>query len=595
MIYQKRIEQFSSEIKSAEKTYNRISLMRLFASIAAASGLVLNFYFDAAVFGNIVFSAGLFIFIALVILHIRVIERKQYLQRMLLINKDSYARTTGEWIEFPDAGEEYSDLDHPYSRDLDVFGKASLFQLINATNTPHGRMLLAATLKKPYKPHREIIRMQDAVTELAEKIEWRQRFQAEGMRFDNKNSSSLPDFSREDAVFSSKKMIYLIRALPMVLAGTITASVLISSFPAVIPAALVILQMFIIAVTFRKTNAAVRHLLKFREMIKVYNGLIRLIEQEQFSSEYITDLKNRLLNKNNKTASSAIQRLETLTDLISIRASIIHFPVNILTMIDLQCIISFGKWYDESGILFGRWIDAVAHMETAASLSLLKYDNPHWCMPVINDATDGYVIAASAIAHPLIVSDSSVANDFVSDKKGRINIITGSNMSGKSTFLRTVALNLVLAYAGAPVCARKMECSIMKIYTSMRIIDNIGKHVSSFYAELLRIKMIIDESKNKEKIFFALDELFRGTNSRDRILGARAVIKNLSSENVAGMISTHDLELTELAKDDTADIKNYHFRETYEHDGILFDYKIYDGVSTTSDAVYLMKKAGINI
>jgi DNA mismatch repair ATPase MutS len=296
-----------------------------------------------------------------------------------------------------------------------------------------------------------------------------------------------------------------------------------------------------------------------------------------------------------KTASAEIQRLETLTDIVSMRASIIHFPVNLLTMIDIQCAISFEKWCHESGVFFEQWVEAIAKMETVSSLSLLLYDNPGWCMPVINDTENSFVISTSGAAHPLIPAESSVANDFVSDRKGRINVITGSNMSGKSTFLRTIALNLVLAYAGAPVCARQMECSLMKIYTSMRIIDNLGKHVSSFYAELLRIRMIIDESKYKEKIFFALDELFRGTNSRDRILGARAVIKSLGRENVAGMISTHDLELTELAQDGSADIVNYHFRETYENDGILFDYKIYDGVSTTSDAVYLMKKAGIPV
>lgn len=597
MAYLERIKKYSAGIETASRKYNRLSTLRLLSFLAGVSGLVFVFYFGISAYGWTLFSAGLLLFIVFVIMHIRIAEKKQYLQRMLSINEQSQKRTEGTWTEFPDTGEEYINPNHPYSRDLDIFGKDSLFQLINVTNTPHGREKLKTTLENPYQSADDTVRRQQAVTELAEKLDWRQRFQAEGMKFSGgqKELSVLNDLAGSEKPFISKKMTYLVRVSPAILMITAAVSMFTNFFPGSVPAVLAIVHLFLIGRYARKTKTVVRKLMSAHDSIKIFRGLIGMIEKEHFASTYLAGLQKELLNDKGISASAGIKRLETLTDIVGMRASFLHFPINIITLLDLQCIISYENWRRENGAYAGKWIDAVAKMETVSSLCLLRYDHPEWCMPDINNKEDSFTVSVKDAAHPLIREHDAIGNDYLSDKKGCISIITGSNMSGKSTFLRTIALNLVLAYAGAPVCAKRMECSRMKIYTSMRITDNLGKHESSFYAELLRIKMIIDESNRKERIFFALDELFRGTNSRDRILGARAVIQNLSSENVTGMISTHDLELTELSKDGSADIVNYHFRETYDNAEILFDYKIYEGVSQTSDAVFLMKKAGIRI
>lgn len=201
---------------------------------------------------------------------------------------------------------------------------------------------------------------------------------------------------------------------------------------------------------------------------------------------------------------------------------------------------------------------------------------------------------AKSMAHPLL-GDRAVCNDLTLKKPSNIVLITGSNMSGKSTLLRTAGVNLVLAYAGAPVRAKKFSCSIMNIYTCMRISDNLEENISSFYGEILRIKGIVEACGRGEQVFFLLDEIFKGTNSIDRHLGAKILIKNLENGKTCGMVSTHDLELAEMEEESGGKIKNYHFKEYYEDGKIKFDYKLRTGVSTTRNALYLMKMAGIDI
>jgi hypothetical protein len=294
MIYQNRIEQFNSEIKTAEKKYNQISIMRLLAFAAAAFGIVFVFYFEKIMSGWIITMTGLFVFIILVIIHNRVAERKRYVQLLCSINMDSLARKTGEWINFPDTGEEFTDLDHPYTRDLDIFGNGSLFQLINVTNTSRGRALLKSTLEKPYQPAEKINQMQDAVSELAGKLDWRQRFQAEGVRYSKIKYNSVfhADVIMQEREFNNKIKVSLIRISPVLLAGLIAAAGLLDSFPSAIPAFLAFLQMLAIRIYSKKTNIIIKRLLKCRDMIKSYRGLIQLVEWEEFSSLYLAGVRN---------------------------------------------------------------------------------------------------------------------------------------------------------------------------------------------------------------------------------------------------------------------------------------------------------------
>ena len=268
-----------------------------------------------------------------------------------------------------------------------------------------------------------------------------------------------------------------------------------------------------------------------------------------------------------------------------------YIPINILTLWDYQCLINLQRFKKASGASLKSWLEVIGEMEALNSLSTIAYEHSDWAMPKFQDGSP--IFKAKSLGHPLLGA-SRVYNDIHIEKSQNVLLITGSNMSGKSTLLRTTGINLVLAYAGAPVCAESFYCSIMDIYTCMRTSDNLEKNISSFYAELLRIKKLVTATENKTPIFFLLDEIFKGTNSIDRHTGAKVLVSKLSNENALGFVSTHDLELGEI-ENTNKKVKNYHLKEYYKDDKLYFDYKLRTGVSTTRNALYLMKMAGLEI
>ncbi|MGI6357904.1 MAG: MutS family DNA mismatch repair protein [Bacillota bacterium] len=274
------------------------------------------------------------------------------------------------------------------------------------------------------------------------------------------------------------------------------------------------------------------------------------------------------------------------------------FLVNVLTLWDYQCLFALEDWRQESGQRLRTWLQVLAEVEALSSLANIRFEHPEWAMPQIisergQPAAGSDVLHAENMGHPLL--QQPVTNHFSLGSSAQIALITGSNMSGKSTFLRTVGCNLVLAYAGAPVCASGFRCSLFHLWTCMRVSDNLEQSISSFYAEVLRIKRIAAAAKNQQQVFFLLDEIFKGTNSQDRHIGARALISQLQRDGAYGLVSTHDLELGDLQAASNGKITNYHFREYYENSQIRFDYRLRAGISTTRNALYLIRMAGIEL
>jgi DNA mismatch repair ATPase MutS len=313
--------------------------------------------------------------------------------------------------------------------------------------------------------------------------------------------------------------------------------------------------------------------------------MVTLIEQEEFNSRHLQDLKRRLINDQGQTAGEQISKLVKISEAIANRYNQLYIFFNIFLLLDYQFMFALERWKEQSGKNLHIWLNIIAEFEALSSLAVLQHDFPEWTTPELFE--DGTIFNASEMGHPLLMN-SGVPNNLKFEDPKNILLITGSNMSGKSTLLRTVGINLVLAYAGGNVCAKTFKCSFMDIYTCMRVSDNLEKNISSFYAELLRIKMIIKAVEEGKIIFFLLDEIFKGNNSIDRHTGARMLIKKLSKANLLGLVSTHDLELGGL-EEENHKIKNYHFQEYYENDKICFDYKLSPGVSQTRNAVFLMK------
>jgi DNA mismatch repair ATPase MutS len=325
--------------------------------------------------------------------------------------------------------------------------------------------------------------------------------------------------------------------------------------------------------------------------VKAYSNILTLIENEKFESSYLNKLKEKLKDNSGILCKDEMKKLSNLLEWVGDSAGNAYFFIlNVIVFADVFILFNLNKWRKVNGSKIENWLEVMGEFDALASISNLSFDHEDWCFAEITDESG---VVGKEISHPLIGS-RAVANNYELRKPKQITLITGSNMSGKSTFLRTIGINIILSYIGAPCSAKSFKCSIMNIYTCMRTKDNLEESISSFYAEILRIKLIIEACKRGEKLFFLLDEIFKGTNSKDRHTGATVLVKQLADNGAIGLLSTHDLELCDL-EEEMKEIDNYNFREYYMENKINFDYKLRRGKSTTQNAVYLMKLAGIEI
>lgn len=593
-IYSNKLKSYESLIKEQEKSIITIAYLRLATLIIGISVAFYTFRIKSYAISLGVFALSLIIFIYLIIKHDKEINKKNYSVAMKTVNERALKRLTGEWKEFQEDGSEFRDGTHSYSEDLDIFGKGSLFQWINSTRTFIGKESLKNRLTKPLKTASQITMTQQALQELAANLEWRQLFEAEGLVVsDNCNDpKELYEWAKgRNELYSKLWLIILVRIIPAITLCLIGLYFFTSLISLRVVFLMLTLNLAILFAGSKKRSATFHSIYKYKNSISIYSKLIELIENKDFHSDYLKELKGNLSVLQDEGAVKAIKQLSNIYDKASDRRNLIYFIINILFLWDYQSMIAFEKWRVNSGKDLEKWLQAVGEFEALISISSIIHDNPAWTMPLISEKD--FIVKAEHLGHPLL-GEKRVCNDITIDREKNILIITGSNMSGKSTFLRTVGINLVLSYIGASVCAKDFQCSIMSIFTCMRTSDNLENSISSFYAEILRIKMIVKGAKEEEKVFFLLDELFKGTNSADRHEGAKALIKQLGKQGATGMISTHDLELCDLEKE-YSKIRNYHFKEYYINDELKFDYKIRKGPSTTRNALYLIKLAGIEV
>lgn len=595
--YIRRKEEFSRLSAEQKRTGSLISHLRTFVFLIGAGGGGYLLYRGQYRLGGIVLVTGVLLFFHLIIKHEELKQKLRRTELLISLNETGLARLDGRWNEFADMGEEYIDPDHPFSNDLDLFGKASLFQWINATTTYFGRQHLRGILTgQPDEPEL-ICARQEAIAELAEKIDWRQRLQAEGLYITGGKNDPIRLLRWAEAAAEGvipAWQIPLLYILPVTAVAALLSYILIPGLHWLVPIAPLGIQLLFHQTHKTKMDALFKTFLKYKQTIRIYHGLLEMVESEKYASPYLQQLQTRLTDAAGRRASREIRRLGKLFDLIDIRYVPLYQVIcNALVLWELHCVRALERWKADSGPAFRHWLMALGEAEALSSLAIIRHDQPDWAVPAF--AAGPQTFAAKDIGHPLLPAHQRVSNDLALGGQEQILLITGSNMSGKSTLLRTVGINLVLAYAGAPVCAKELRCSRMEIYSSMRISDNLEKSISSFYAELLRVKMIIEAAGKRKQMLFLLDEIFRGTNSRDRHIGARTVMERLSREGAMGLVSTHDLELGDLAEKRELRIRNYHFREGYEAGRISFDYRLHPGISTTSNAIYLMKLVGIDM
>ncbi|MDA8441880.1 MAG: DNA mismatch repair protein [Peptococcaceae bacterium] len=592
--YQRRLNHYRKFVAIQEKVSNNISLLRLIEFVIGAAGVTYLYLLKSYAYGTFLLAAAFILFAALVRWNQKVKAKKQYAQMLCELNLDGLKRLNGEWTSFTDVGAEFVDFSHPFAVDLDIFGQGSLFQWINLTSTYKGRQHLKQMLSIPVTNSAEIKLRQMAIRELSAKLDWLQHFAAEGKVIARQMTDPEPLLAwvKGHEFFYRQTWVKLVfRALPAVTIVSGILALATNLVPNYIPI-LTLTAQIILLLPGGKTRAnALGTVHKHEAGIKIYVRMLQHVERKSFQAERLENLRLSLNSKGKASASAQTASLMRIVAAIANRYSSMYLLLNILTLWDYQCMIALEAWRQESAPHLAKWLDALGELEALVSLAVIGCEHPDCAEPQLAERAP--FVRAKALAHPLL-PETRVANDVNIAPPTGILLITGSNMSGKSTFLRSIGINLILAYAGALVCAEEFHCPIMQVYTSMRVSDNLEKSISSFYAELVRIKMMIEASAT-QPVFFLLDEVFKGTNSEDRHTGARILINQLSTRGAMGLVSTHDLELSDLEQTSGGKIKNFHFREYYKNDQIAFDYKLRPGVSTTRNALYLIKLAGIDI
>ena len=518
------------------------------------------------------------------------IEKTRYL---ININKDELKALAHDYYHFED-GLAHSPKEHLYSNDLDIFGRASLFQYINRTASEMGSALLADWLLHPADTA-ILQQRQTAIKELAIETEWRQQLQALGKqkKIQTATQQRLQNWLNEPKGFSSAQYWAWLR---FVLPG-ILLTILALNIAGIVPYQIrnmALLVFAIIAYFIAKKVAPIhQYLSKIVSELEVMAGSIELIEKLHCTTELLTGMQEQFLQKN-YASSSALKELKGIVEKLDLRFNpVVFIPLDVLLQWDLQQVLALDKWKKKYHQHALQWFNMLAQFEALSSLATLSFNHPEWYFPVFKESH--FFMQGKQIGHPLINVSKRVNNDILINESGEIMLITGSNMAGKSTYLRSIGINVVLAMAGAPVCAESFTLSPVQIISSMRISDNLEESTSTFYAELKKLKTVIDLVNEGAKVFILLDEILRGTNSLDRHTGSVALLKQLIKKHAAGIIATHDVELAQLKETYPANILNYHFDAQVSNNELYFDYKLKTGVCESLNASILMKKIGIEL
>ena len=588
MIYTELKERYAETQKKLTQKYNIISVIRLLLIIAA----LLSIYYNLSSFSYFWTFLGLtsvLSFIIILIFHDKIGKERDLAAALFKVNKAEEQFLKDGILTFEN-GLEFQETKHPYSFDIDIFGQNSLFQHLNRCETVSGKGILAARLKKKLE-NEEIFESQAAVNELKDKIHFRQKIQA--IAGINKDNTALKSNILNWIKLNDSPLSVILRILsfliPVLLFAVIIGyfvtknETLLNAINYVFLFNLVILYSQLKKIRLQILNAD-----KVREVISQYGLILAEIEKEEFQSHKLIHLKSSILSTDFK-ASTELKNLTNLFGSLEAVQNLLGAIIfNGLFLFHLHTLHSLLLWKKKYAAKIPEWMDAIAEMEALNSLANFAYNNPEYAFPKINES---YHFEFSNLGHPLIRTEKRICNDLNLSNQPFI-ILTGSNMSGKSTFLRSVAINLVLAGAGSVVCAKESTVHPIPLFVSMRLQDSLAENESYFYAEIKRIQDIMS-NLDKARIFVLLDEILRGTNSDDKRNGTVGVIKKMVDHKAIGAIATHDLEVCETTDIFPDYLVNYCFEADIIDYSIHFDYKLRKGISKNKSATFLMKKLNI--
>lgn len=589
--YENRQAQFKKEASAAKSQYTTLSWARVILFVASIVGIVILVDDKNGEAAGIVLIFAIIAYLTLLKTHAKLRYKLKTASAMEQINSGEIKRLNSDYHGFNE-GKKYYKATHPYHEDLDVFGKHSVFQLINRTSTYIGEKILAKWLGESADSN-EIICRQESVKELTPEIDFRHQFQAYGMVEDSTEIDHQPmlDWLKEDSTVKNSLFYKVVLAImPLATVSTIVLSSM-GYLQSGIPILLGFVNVIILGGVFNKVQAISKQTERGYKSLNALRFHIDMIEKSNFKSEKLKAFKSTLEHDSTK-ASKTIKDLQLILNSLQSRTNMLYIIFDILLLLDVFWYIRVNGWKKENQTDIAKWFETIGELDALISMAGLAYSNPDFSYPTISQ--DHFDIKATGLGHPLIKSKNRVTNNFEFHGQGGICLITGSNMSGKSTFLRTVGVNCTLGLIGAPVCAKEMTVSDLKIFTSMRSQDDLEENVSSFYAELKRLKQLLAYIDGKTPVLFMIDEVLKGTNSKDRHKGALALIKQLNLAYAFGFVSTHDIELGNITNE-LQGVKNYSFNSEIIGDEIKFDYTLTPGICKSFNATKLMQKMGIQI
>lgn len=587
-IYTSLLSQYNAKAKAVQNQLSWLSFFRLLLFC----GFIYSGY-KSIVTGHawliLLTIALLVVFLLLIRLYDRLQQETAFYKAISALNRDEINFLNGQSSVYA-TGKEYTDPHHPYSYDLDLFGEGSLFPYLNRCSTTFGKEALAKALLHP--DTHVIKQRQEAVHELAEKLEFRQHLQAHGSLLDTreKEMQHLNAWLGAKAAFTNKPFYYFLLLFPIASLSSLIYYIVSENDRALNMFYFLFVLNLVIAVSFGRLISA--HLSVSTSVTKIlqqYAGQLKQIETQAFQSSLLKQLQQGL-----KTGSQPASRsIEGLASLFNYLETIVNLVVSMLLnglfLFHVHVLFNLEKWKERNGKLILDWLQLLGEVEGLNSLANLAYNNKKFCTPVISASE---TLVADNMGHPLIREEKRI-NNSISFAQQRFVILTGSNMSGKSTFLRTLGTNLILARTGSVVCADQFAFYPYAVHVSMRITDSLQDSESFFYAELKRLQAIIHQLEAGDKTFVILDEILRGTNSNDKHNGTIGLIRKLVAARACGIIATHDLTVSKLADDDASYISNKCFESEIINDELLFDYKLKEGVCTKLSASFLMKKMGV--
>lgn len=581
--YEARLLKFENELSDLKEKLNFSSVIRLLVAIATIFGI----YFAWGVVEVFVpiFLIGTGTFTFLVLRHNRLKYRQDLTNELLARNQKELRVLQRDFCDFPE-GKEFLNPDHWYGPDIDLFGRGSFYQYLNRTALESGSAELARLLQS--NDIEEIAQKQSAIKELAAKPEWRQEYGATATLL----KTQVPAHKIMEWLSAYKPFVPVSLKIWSYIFSLLSSAVMVGCFMGLI-SWIWLLLVFIVGMGItgkflKKINKLSIHASKTQNTFTQYSRLLELIENQKFDSEFLAHKREEVID-GQYSSSGALKRFSRLLDRLDQRNNIlVGFILNGFFLRDLVICNGIETWIEENKTKVPKWFDAIAFFDAHNSLGNYAFNHPAHTYPILVD--EGATLECKELCHPLLDPSKAVCND-MTITYDEFFIITGANMAGKSTFLRTVALQLIMSNVGLPVCARTSKYRPIKLITSMRTTDSLADDESYFFSELKRLKFIIEQMA-ADRYFIVLDEILKGTNSKDKAMGSQKFINKLVSLGGTGIVATHDLSLCELAKK-LEKVSNYYFDAQIKDGELFFDYQCRKGICQNMNASFLLKKMGI--